>query len=50
MKRSRFTEDQIIGILKAHEARVSVADPCRKRGVSDAAGVVTLIGLRLRVH
>jgi putative transposase len=26
MKRSRFTEDQIIGILKEHEARVSVAD------------------------
>lgn len=26
MKRSRFTEDQIIGILKEHEAGVSVAD------------------------
>ena len=36
MKRSRFTEDQIIGILKAHEAGVSVADLCRKHGVSDA--------------
>ena len=36
MKRSRFTEDQIIGILKEHEAGVSVADPCRKHGVSDA--------------
>ena len=30
MKRSRFSEDQIIGILKAHEVGVSVADLCRK--------------------
>jgi putative transposase len=37
MKRSRFSEDQIIGILKEHEACVSVADPCRKHGVSDAS-------------
>lgn len=36
MKRSRFSEDQIIGILKEHEAGVSVADLCRKHGVSDA--------------
>ena len=36
MKRSRFTEDQIIGILKEYEAGVSVADLCRKHGVSDA--------------
>ena len=35
MKRSRFTEDQIIGILKEHETGVSVAYLCRKRGVSD---------------
>ena len=34
MKRSRFTEDHIIGILKEHEAGVSVADLCRKHGVS----------------
>jgi putative transposase len=37
MKRSRFTEEQIIGILKKHEAGVSVADLCRKHGVSDAS-------------
>jgi len=37
MKRSRFSEEQIIGILKEHEAGVSVADLCRKYGVSDAS-------------
>ena len=36
MKRSRFSEEQIIGILKEHETGVSVADLCRKHGVSDA--------------
>ncbi|MET4234125.1 hypothetical protein ABIA85_007428 [Bradyrhizobium sp. LA6.10] len=29
MKRNRFTEEQIIGILKEHEAGVSVTDLCR---------------------
>ena len=37
MKRSRFSEEQIIGILTEHEAGVSVADLCRKHGVSDAS-------------
>jgi putative transposase len=36
MKRSRFTDDQIIGILKEHEAGISAADLCRKHGISDA--------------
>ena len=36
MKRSRFTEEQIIGILKEQETGVTVADLCRKHGMSDA--------------
>jgi len=36
MKRSRFTEEQIIGILKEHQAGISAAKLCRKYGVSDA--------------
>lgn len=36
MKRSRFTDDQIIGILKEHEAGMSAADLCRRHGISDA--------------
>jgi putative transposase len=37
MKRSRFSEEQIIAILKEQEAGMSVADLCRKHGVSDAS-------------
>ena len=36
MKRSRYTEEQIIGILKEQEAGVPVAELCRKHGMSDA--------------
>lgn len=36
MKRSRFSEEQIIGILKEHQAGMSAADLCRKHGISDA--------------
>lgn len=37
MRRRRFTEEQIISILKEHEAGVPVSDLCRKHGVSDAS-------------
>jgi putative transposase len=36
MKRSRFSEEQIIGILKEHQAGFSAAELCRKHGISDA--------------
>jgi putative transposase len=35
MKRSRFTQEQIIGVLKEHQAGVSASDLCRKHGISD---------------
>lgn len=34
MKKSKFTESQIIGILKAQEGGRSVADICREHGIS----------------
>lgn len=36
MKKSRFSEEQIIGILKEHQAGIVVAEICRKHGISDA--------------
>jgi putative transposase len=36
MRKSRFSDDQIIGILKEHAAGIAVADICRKHGISDA--------------
>lgn len=36
MKRKRFTEEQIIGVLKEQEAGAKCADLARKHGISEA--------------
>jgi putative transposase len=36
MRRSRFSEEQIIGILREQEAGMKVTEVCRKHGISDA--------------
>jgi putative transposase len=36
MKKTRFTEEQIAGILKQSEAGMKTADLCRQNGISDA--------------
>ncbi|CCE98524.1 insertion sequence IS407 uncharacterized 10.0 kDa protein (plasmid) [Sinorhizobium fredii HH103] len=36
MKKQRFTEEQIIGVLREQEAGAKTADLCRKHGISEA--------------
>jgi len=35
MKRSRFTDEQIIGVLKEQKAGLKVANLCRQHGIND---------------
>jgi putative transposase len=37
MKRSRFSDERIIGILKEQEAGAVTADVCRRQGISEAS-------------
>ncbi len=36
MKRSRFSDEQIVATVKEQEAGTKTADVCRKRGISDS--------------
>jgi len=48
MKPSRFTEEQIIGILREQEAGAKTADVCRKYGVSSYGGLDVSDAKRLK--
>lgn len=37
MKRKRFTEEQIIAVLREHEAGAKAGDLARKQGISEAS-------------
>jgi hypothetical protein len=43
MRKSRFSEDQIIGILQEQQAGLPVAELCRKHGISDATSLMSAV-------
>lgn len=47
MKRSRFTQEQVIGMLKENQADASASDLCRKHGISDAPARWSVLPRRL---
>jgi putative transposase len=36
MRKGRFSKEQIINLLKEHQAEIPVVEVCRKHGISDA--------------
>ena len=47
MKKSRYSEKQIIAVLKEHQAGIPVSELCRKHGISEADDPQLAVTLRL---
>jgi len=53
MKKSRFSEEQIITVLKEHQAGIAVADICRKHGITmprSTIGAIAMVGWKCPMH
>ncbi|MDB5658053.1 MAG: transposase family protein [Cypionkella sp.] len=49
MWKSHFTETQIIGMIKEQEAGLTVAEVCRKHGISPASFVFARLGIEVKL-